>query len=130
MTRKRPTLLLQLKENALSAVGIVEAAVDVDSGAVVIVPLALLPQFDHGCGCESVRVRVVVVAVVSFVDGYIEVRQVELDDGLWVSGGDAHTLDPFPHHGALGLLQENRGIYKAKGSIRKKAVPGNNKCPE
>lgn len=74
---------------------------DVHGRAPVVDPLAFLPQLDHARGGVSVRVRVEVVPAIGFVDGDVQVGQVELDGGLRVSCGDADTLDTLPHHCAL-----------------------------
>lgn len=74
---------------------------DVHSGAAIVDPLPFLSEFDHARGHVTVCVRVEVVAVVSFVDGDVQVSQVELDDGFGVSRRHADTLDPLPHHCAL-----------------------------
>ena len=73
---------------------------DVDWAAIAR-PVAFLPQLDHACGGVSVRVSVEVVPAVCFVDGDVQVREVELDSGLRVACGHAHTLDTLPHHCAL-----------------------------
>lgn len=114
----RLTLLLQLQVYALSAVHVGDAAVDVD-GSAVVQPLAFLPQLDHPRRGVSVRVRVEVVPAVRLVDGDVQVGQVELDGGLGVPGGHAHTLDALPHHGALGLLEEDRGVCRGYTTLVK-----------
>lgn len=94
---------------ALSSVHVEHAAVNVD-GRAVVDPLAFLPELDHTGGGVSVCVRVEVVPPVRFVDGDVQVGQIELDGGFRVSCGHADTLDALPHHRALGLLQKDRGI--------------------
>lgn len=86
-----------------------DAAVHVNRWAVVH-PLALLPQLDHPRGGVSICVRVEVIATVRLVNGDVEVRQVELHNGLGVPGGHADTLDALSHHRALGLVQEDRSV--------------------
>ena len=93
--------MLQLQEHALSPVYVVDAAVDVDGRAAVVDPIPFLPQLDHARGGVSVGVRVEVVPAVCFVDGDVQVGQIELNDGLGVSCGYADTLDTLPHHCAL-----------------------------
>lgn len=81
----------------------------IDSRAVVC-PLAFLSQLNHTSGGVTVCVWEEVVQAICFIDGNIQVRQVELYGWLWVSWGHADTLDSFPHHCALWLIQENGGI--------------------
>lgn len=100
MQLKSLTLLLQLQMCALPSIHVVDAAVHVDSRAVVD-PLAFLPQLNHTSRGVSVSVRVEVVPAICFIDGNVQVGQVELDDGFRVSCGHADTLDTFPHHRAL-----------------------------
>lgn len=103
------TLLLQLQLSALPSIHVVDAAVHIDSGAIVDA-LAFLPQLDHTGWGVSVCVRVEVVPAVCFIDGDVQVGQVELDDGFRVSTRHADALHTFPHHCALWLLQKDRGI--------------------
>lgn len=76
----------------------------------IVRPLSFLSQLNHTSGGVTVRVREKVVVTICFIDGNIQVRQVELYGWLWVSWSHADTLDTFPHDCALGLLQKDRCI--------------------
>lgn len=95
------TLLLQLQKYALSSVSVGDAAVDVHSRATIVKPLTFLPQLDHACRHVTVCVSVEAVPAVCFIDGDVQVRQVELDGGFRVSRGHADALDSLSHHCAL-----------------------------
>lgn len=103
------TLLLQLQQNALPSIHVEDTAVDIDSRTIVC-PLAFLSQLDHTSGSVSISVRKEVVLAIGFIDGNVQVGQVELYGRLWVSWGHADTLDTFPHHGTLWLIQKDRRI--------------------
>lgn len=71
----------------------------------VVLPVTLLPQFDHASWCIAIWMRVEVETAICIINGDVAVRQVEYNGWLRIPCGYADTLHTLSHYGALGLIQ-------------------------